>query len=136
MTRLFYGHDKDGTAVTWTEPAEPTLRVSDFGGSFLVYVLTERTETSTDVEVEVVVGEGDNVQARTFTVDDSEPLDVWGLIFGRIFDEMGLTLSDPGDFLVEDLSKPPNGIEDCFEVTINCPFTEVSDTSDTDTKEA
>jgi hypothetical protein len=127
--RLFVALDGEGNLTSYTKPAEPRQRVSDHGGSFLVYVLSERTETSTEVEVEVVVGEDSDVTVDTYTVDDSEPLDVWGLIFSRIFDEMGLHLYDPGDYLVEDLSKPPNGIENCFEVTITSAYTEKEVTS-------
>lgn len=93
--------------------------------TLLVYILSERTETSETVEVETVQGEGDDVTVRTFEVDDSEPLDVWGLIFSRVFGELGITLSDPGDFDMLDLSKEPGGgIPDAFLITINCEFTE------------
>ena len=123
MTRTFYGHDSTGKPVLWHKPSEPRLKVSDFGNSFIAY-LSERTEDTTEVEVEVMVGEGDDAQSRTFTVDDSEPLDVFGLIFSRIFDEMGITLSDPGDFSWTDLSVHPNNIDGAYEVEINCAFTE------------
>jgi hypothetical protein len=69
--------------------------------------------------VEVVIGEGNDAVSQAFTVDDSEPLDVYGLIFSRIFDEVGYTLSDPGD--VEWQHVPLD--TDAYLVTINSPFT-------------
>lgn len=86
--------------------------------ALLVYIESERTEHTPTVQVGSVQGRGDDLTYARFEVDDSEPLDVWGPIFSRVFDHLGLTLSDPGDFTVEPV-RP-----DAFRVTINCDFTE------------
>lgn len=89
--------------------------------TLLVYVNTERVEgESLMLEVETVQGEGDDITLDAFTVEDAEPLDVWGPIFSRVFDHLGITLSDPGDF---SWSRTELDSE-CYEVTINCPFTQ------------
>lgn len=98
--------------IIWPEPTA-------VDNTMLVYFLTERTETSTSVDVEVVIGEGDDASAEALTVDDSEPLDVYGLIFSRIFDELGYALSDPGDFSWERVPLD----DEAYLVTINCDFT-------------
>jgi len=122
MTRYFVGMNPDtGTLAGWHKPDEPT---HTFGNTMLVYFQTERTDTSTDVAVEVVRPIPDDpngdVDVQAFTVDDSEPLDVYGPIFSRIFDELGYTLSDPGAF---GWNRTENDGE-VYDVEITCPFTQ------------
>jgi hypothetical protein len=129
MALFVHKNPETGALESTHVPDEPRLRVKDHDDSFLLYFLTERTETSTEVDVEVVIGEGDNVQAHTFTVDDSEPLDVEGLIISRVLDELGLMLDDPGDVEWTDLSVAPDGIENAFEVHVRSAYTENPPTS-------
>lgn len=87
----------------------------------LVYIQSERTERTTTVQVETVQGEGDDVVIANFEVEDNEPLDVWGPIFSRIFDELGITLEDPGDFHWTEVELD----DEAYLVTIDCPFTDI-----------
>ena len=87
----------------------------------LVYIL-DRSDGA--AQVETVQGESDDLTIASFEVDDSEPAEVWGPIFSRIFDHLGLTLSDPGDFSWADLSIAPDGIQNAYLVTIHCDVTE------------
>lgn len=122
MALFIHRNPETGALESTHVPNEPRLKVSDFGSEFVVEF--ERDEDTTDLEVQVTIGEDDNVQFRTFTVDDTEPMDVEGPIFSRIFDELGIVLSDPGDFGWTDLSKHPHSIPNAYLVEINCPFTE------------
>jgi len=88
--------------------------------TLLVEFQSERDYRTDTVDVEVTMGNGDDVTFASFDVDDQEPPDVWGPIFSRIFDHLGITLSDPGDFSWE--SVPLDS--DAYLVTINCDFTE------------
>lgn len=83
----------------------------------LVYVLTERGAEYIDIEV--VRGSGEYTRVDTVVVEDMEPDDVWGPIFSRVFDNLGITLDDPGDFSWKDVPLEPLA----FLITINCSFT-------------
>lgn len=58
-----------------------------------VHPLEERGNDLIEVEVQFADG-----SVGDFLLDDMEPADVWGPLFSRLFDDLGWTLTDPGDF--------------------------------------